>query len=101
MVNPHVYFSREIYQSLPDHRLIHLAVFTVGYFLIVCFIFLYPEPEPLSEYGSGYPQMNMVPTNSGSGSATLLTDESPGSHNGGGGRLRVLMEKKALLKKSE
>jgi hypothetical protein len=29
MINPHVYFSREIYQSLPDRLPIHLALFTL------------------------------------------------------------------------
>jgi hypothetical protein len=32
MINPHVYFSREIYQSLPDRLPIHLALFTDSYF---------------------------------------------------------------------
>jgi hypothetical protein len=31
--NPHVYFSREIYQSLPTRHPIHLALFTQGIFL--------------------------------------------------------------------
>jgi hypothetical protein len=30
MINPHVYFSREIYQSLPDRLPIHLALFTLA-----------------------------------------------------------------------